>query len=59
MVDSKEIFGETAHGGVRTVIVFMDDNENVVDEEEATMAYLTEYDEHDNLVFSETLVAEK
>lgn len=58
MADMHVKYGTTENGGVKTVIVFMDDDDNVVDEKEATKAYLTEYDEHDDLVYSAVLVSE-
>lgn len=44
MATSRTVDGETPNGGVRSEIIFLNDNRELVDEKDATRAEVIEYD---------------
>ncbi len=51
MATSKEILGPTTHGGVKSIIYYLNSERELVDESEATYADIVEYDSGGKQVF--------
>jgi hypothetical protein len=50
MAKTRTIEGKTPSGGVKAIIYFLNDKNELVDQEEATHVDITEMDEDDNII---------